>query len=178
MRQDDFEFEPQFKLLIAGNHKPRIKAVDEAIKRRIHLVPFTVTIPAEERDKALLTKLRAEWPRILQWCIDGCLKWQEHSLSPGERIIAATEQYVEAEDILGQWLEECCERSGQAEGRTLFEVYKKWCETQGEQVWTRRSWSNAMIDRGFAQVRTASFRGYAGVRPKPMEHQPQGYDVG
>jgi putative DNA primase/helicase len=53
MREDFFEFIPQFKLIIAGNHKPGLRSVDEAIRRRFHLVPFTVTIPEEERDETL-----------------------------------------------------------------------------------------------------------------------------
>lgn len=180
MRQDDFEFEPQFKLLIAGNHKPMIKAVDEAIKRRIHLVPFTVTIPAEERDKHLLEKLQAEWPQILRWCIDGCLGWQETSLKPPQRVLDATDKYVEAEDILGAWLDDCCDRDPElvADGRILYENYKRWCDAQGESSWARRGWSNAMIDRGYDQVRTKDFRGFRGVKPK-LGPAPAdtGYDV-
>jgi putative DNA primase/helicase len=53
MRQDFFEFTPIFKLVVAGNHKPGLRSVDEAIRRRFHLVPFTVTIPVEERDETL-----------------------------------------------------------------------------------------------------------------------------
>ncbi len=52
MRQDFFEFTPQFKLLIAGNHRPSLRSVDEAIRRRFHLIPFQVTIPPEERTAA------------------------------------------------------------------------------------------------------------------------------
>ena len=65
MRQDFFEFEPQMKLFIFGNHKPGIASVDEAIRRRLHLIPFTVTIPANERDQELPERLKAEWPGIL-----------------------------------------------------------------------------------------------------------------
>jgi len=75
MRQDFFEFTPQFKLFIAGNHRPGLRSVDEAIRRRFHLVPFAVTIPAEERDGELTEKLKAEWPGILAWIVAGCLKW-------------------------------------------------------------------------------------------------------
>jgi len=60
MRQDFFEFMPQFKLLIAGNHKPSLSGVDQAMRRRLHLVPFTVTIPANEVDPHLAAKLRIE----------------------------------------------------------------------------------------------------------------------
>ena len=76
MRQDFFEYRPQFKLVIAGNHKPGLRSVDEAIRRRFHLIPFNVTIPEGERDLELAEKLRAEWPGILAWMIEGCLDWQ------------------------------------------------------------------------------------------------------
>jgi putative DNA primase/helicase len=45
MRQDFFEYSPQFKPVIVGNHKPAIRNIDEAMKRRMHMIPFTVTIP-------------------------------------------------------------------------------------------------------------------------------------
>lgn len=90
MRQDFFGFTPQFKLVIAGNHKPGLKSVDEAIRRRFHLVPFTVTIPENKRDLELGERLKVEWPGILQWMIDGCLAWQEQGLAPPEAVTAAT----------------------------------------------------------------------------------------
>src|ERR1043166_4297178 len=76
MRQDFFEFTPQFKLVIAGNHKPGLRGVDEAMRRRLNLVPFTTTIPKPDRDTELFEKLRPEWPAILHWMIDGGLAWQ------------------------------------------------------------------------------------------------------
>jgi putative DNA primase/helicase len=100
MRQDFFEFTPQFKLLIAGNHKPGLRSVDEAIRRRFYLIPFTVTIPPEERDADLLEKLKMEWPGILHWMIEGCLQWQLHGLAPPAVVTAATGAYLEAEDAI------------------------------------------------------------------------------
>ena len=85
MRQDFFTYQPQFKLVVVGNHKPSLSSVDEAIRRRIHLIPFTVTIPPAERDHDLADKLRAEWGGILQWAIDGCLEWQRLGLDPARR---------------------------------------------------------------------------------------------
>jgi putative DNA primase/helicase len=71
MRQDFFEYTPQFKLLIAGNHKPGLRSVDEAIRRRFHLIPFTVKIPPAERDLHLAEKLKAEGAGILSWMVEG-----------------------------------------------------------------------------------------------------------
>jgi putative DNA primase/helicase len=90
MRQDFFEYTPQFKLIIAGNHKPGLKSVDEAIRRRFNLIPFTVTIPPDERDGALPEKLKAELPGIMQWMINGCVDWQERTLAPPEVVATAT----------------------------------------------------------------------------------------
>jgi putative DNA primase/helicase len=61
MRQDFFSFTPTFKLMIAGNHQPRLRAVNEAIRRRFQMVPFAVTIPPEKRDKDLADRLKSEW---------------------------------------------------------------------------------------------------------------------
>jgi putative DNA primase/helicase len=72
MRQDFFEVIPQFKLMISGNHKPQLRSVNEAIRRRMNLLPFAVTIPEQERDKDLTDKLEKEWPGILAWMIKGC----------------------------------------------------------------------------------------------------------
>ena len=64
-------------MIVAGNHKPALRNVDEAIRRRLHLIPFTVTIPEDERDETLPVALKEEWAGILQWAIEGCLDWQE-----------------------------------------------------------------------------------------------------
>jgi len=68
------------------------------IRRRLHLVPFTVTIPANERDNDLPDKLKAEWPGILRWFINGCLMWQREGLNPPHVVKSATETYFEEQD--------------------------------------------------------------------------------
>jgi putative DNA primase/helicase len=97
MRQDFFEYRPAFKLIIAGNHKPSLRSVDEAIRRRFHLIPFAVTIPPKERVADLAEKLRDEWPGILAWLIEGCLEWQTEGLRPPNAVLEATEAYLSAE---------------------------------------------------------------------------------
>lgn len=179
MRHDDFEFTPTFKLLIAANHKPMLRSVDEAIKSRIHLVPFKLTIPPEERDKDLLQKLEAEWPQILAWILEGCAEWQARGLQVPQEIHDATEQYVESEDVLGQWLEECCERKGRMESAIGYKNHAAWCEKQGERVPSRRAWSNTMVERGFEPCKgTGGARMLEGVALKLSETAQQGYDPG
>jgi len=112
MRQDFFDFKPKFKLFITGNHKPHLENVDEAIRRRMLLVPFTVQIPVEERDPQLADKLMAEGPAILRWCTDGCAEWQHHGLMPPAVVTEATDAYFDDQDTIGQWLDDCTDDGG------------------------------------------------------------------
>ena len=110
MRQDFFTYQPSFKLIVAGNHRPSLRNVDEAIRRRFNLVPFTITIPLAERDPDLAEKLKEEWPGILAWAIEGCLEWQRIGLAPPSAVTKATEDYLTEEDAVGRFISECCER--------------------------------------------------------------------
>jgi putative DNA primase/helicase len=165
MRQDFFEFVPQFKLVIAGNHKPGLRSVDEAIRRRFHLIPFAVTIPPEERDKDLTEKLKAEWPGILAWMIEGCLAWQVCGLNPPEAVQAATAAYLEAEDAFTAWIDEACECDAGAweSSADLFGSWKLWAEKTGEHPGTQKRFAQMLEARGFEPCRKAKGRGFMGL---------------
>ena len=167
MRQDFFEFFPQFKLFVAGNHKPAIRNIDEAMKRRLHLIPFTITVPPERRDKNLQQKLLAERDGILAWAVQGCLDWQRHGrLKPPQRVVDATEEYFEAEDALGRWLDERCVRETCAKSLTaeLFNDWKQWAEAAGEFVGAQRRFSDQLITRGLEKWRNGmGVRGCQGI---------------
>lgn len=168
MRQDYFEYMPQFKLVIAGNHKPGLRSVDEAIRRRFHLIPFTVTIPEEERDETLTDRLKDEWPGVLQWMIDGCIEWQERGLRPPEAVRAATETYLAAQDAVSAWAEECCEPDpdGFETQKDLFGSWSKWAAANGEFVGTRPRFNDALAMRGFQEHRRKYGRGFLGFKLK------------
>jgi putative DNA primase/helicase len=155
MRQDFFTFFPQFKLIIAGNHKPGLRNVDEAIRRRFNLIPFDVKIPAGERDPELPEKLKAEWPGILQWAIEGCLAWQRAGLKRPDIVSAATEDYFEAEDAVGQWLKECCVVSPRSTvGSTvLFKSWSAWAAQAGERPGSQKAFTQTLAARGFQSDR-------------------------
>jgi putative DNA primase/helicase len=169
MRQDYFEYTPQFKLIIAGNHKPSLRNVDEAIRRRFHLVPFTVTIPAAERDPNLKDKLRAEWPAILSWMLAGCREWQRIGLAPPKAVTEATAAYLEAEDAMAGWLTERCltEPEAWASSTDLFQDWKRWAERAGEPARTQKRFVQDLETRGFQPERHRTGRGFQGLRLVP-----------
>jgi len=168
MRMDFFEFTPQFKLLIAGNHRPGVRSVDEAMRRRLHLVPFGVTIPKEERDPGLADRLREEWPGILSWAIEGCLEWQGRGLAPPPAVTSATADYLDAEDSFATWLDECCslDRAAQTAVGLLYESWSSWADGAGERPGSRKRFSQTLEARGFSPVR-GDHRGFRGIKLKP-----------
>jgi P4 family phage/plasmid primase-like protien len=165
MRQDFFEFTPQFKLIVAGNHKPAIRNIDEAMRRRFHMVPFTVTIPPAQRDKTLTDRLLAERDGILAWAVEGCLEWQRVGLKPPPAVSAATNEYFEAEDALGRWLDEACERAPNLSetSATLYAAWKAWAEANGEFVGSIKRFSESLSSRGFEPYRDRRARGFRGL---------------
>ena len=130
MRAEFFEFDPEFKIWLATNHKPTIRGTDYAIWRRIRLIPFTVTIPEAEQDAALLDKLTAELPGILAWAVRGCLDWQTNGLGAPSEVTSATQEYRDEMDVLGEFLTDCCvlAPTRTARAKDLYAAYQKWCE--------------------------------------------------
>ena len=168
MRQDFFDYVPQFKLVISGNHKPNLRSVDEAIRRRLHLIPFAVTIPPEKRDPKLSEKLKEEWPGILQWAIEGCLEWQQIGLAPPECVRAATEEYLDAENTIEHWISERCEVGNQhvAGAGDLFQSFGRWCQQEGEHEGSHKHFSQALIAHGFKKTKEGGRRVFIGIRVK------------
>jgi putative DNA primase/helicase len=165
MRQDFFEYTPQFKLLVAGNHKPGLRTVDEAMRRRFNLLPFTVTIPPNERDGELGEKLKAEWSGILRWAIEGCLAWRREGLNPPAVVTAATERYFVEEDAFARWIEDRTERKdGFFESSSaLWEDWKEWTDSTGEFAGKQKQFSLTLEARGYCKDRNNKARGFKGI---------------
>ncbi|WP_168175042.1 phage/plasmid primase, P4 family [Polaromonas sp. C04] len=156
MRQDFFEYTPQFTLLIAGNHQPTFRSIDEAIRRRVLLVPFNVTIPQEKRDPQLSEKLKAEGPAILRWCIDGAVAWYREGLKPPASVEAASADYLDGEDLVGEFLDECTVgmHGGSVQTHDLYQRFRSWCGMRGmHSPWSQRAMTLALKERGLPVTR-------------------------
>lgn len=137
MRENNFTFEPQFTLVIVGNYKPALDSVDEAMRRRVNIIPFEHK--PEKPDLDLQDKLKGEWPVILQWMIEGSLDWQANGMQRAKLVESRTEQYFYDEDSIQHWLDEACEQS---EGVTLrlgvvFDSWRAFCKRN--EVWAGNS---------------------------------------
>ena len=164
MRMNSFEFEPVCKLMVLANDAPRLSAVDEAIRRRLVLLPFTRT-PLNP-DETLKAKLHDEGPEILAWMIEGAREYMTDGLGPIPKTSkAASDEYLEGEDVFGQYLEDTCElspslRMSNARLRSSFET---WANEQGIKAWSIKAIVKELRKRGFEIYRTGSERGVEGL---------------
>jgi putative DNA primase/helicase len=162
---EHFEFDPQFKIFLATNHRPAIRGNDKGIWRRIRLVPFSTTIPDDQQDKELPEKLRAELPGVLAWTVRGCLEWQEQGLGTPPEVNAATESYRQDMDVLGTFIaERCLQRPGvKAPTGALYRAYVGWCDETGEKHLSQQEFGLRLEERGFARDRSARTRYRLGI---------------
>jgi putative DNA primase/helicase len=160
MREDFWEFAPTHKLWLAANHKPTIRGTDYGIWRRVKLIPFTVTIPPERRDKTLPEQLAAERSGILNWALAGCAEWQKRGLADPPEVTAATDQYRQEQDVLGAFLDECCvvAANAQAPAGELYAAYRQWCEANGEDSVNQRNFGTRLTERGIGRTRRGDGR--------------------
>lgn len=165
MRQDHFEFRPHFKLIVAGNHRPELHNVGEAMRRRLHVIPFDVTIAPDRRDPRLSEKLLVERDGILGWMIAGCADWLRIGLAPPRAVVAAAEDYFASEDMIGQWIEEACQTGPacRASSAALFRSWSAWADAAGAPGGSQRSLGEALRSRGFKSERTNRSRNWRGI---------------
>jgi len=157
MHHDFFEFDPSHTILLAANHKPVIHGGDYAIWRRIRLVPFTVTIPAEEQDPHLGAKLAREAQGILAWAVRGCLDWQLAGLRDPGVVTRATDAYRDEMDVLGAFLDAHCvvQKAAEVTADALYQRYRSWAETAGERPVSKKALGMRLEERGFHGGKTA-----------------------
>lgn len=171
-----FNFLPQFKLCLVGNHAPRLKGRTPAMERRLRVVPFNQA-PANP-DKELKDKLRAEYPAILRWMLDGCADWQKKRLGTADAIKQATSTYFEAQDSFGRWLEErCIKDSSLSEPPSkVLADFTAWLRENGEPPVTSAEFRE-MMDREKG-VRHATNGGKRWFRGIGLKAQPNQRDTG
>jgi putative DNA primase/helicase len=167
MRADFFTFDPRFKLFLAGNFRPVLRSPDEAMRRRMRVIPF-VRRPARI-DKGFIDKLKAEAPSILTWMIAGAVMWWKEGLDPPASVTEATNEYFAGEDTVGRWIEERCSIAPTAQALTaaLLSDFKSWAATTGEFAgFSERVFAQKLETRGYARWRDgAGRRGFKGIEP-------------
>ena len=161
-----FTFDPTHSIWLASNHKPLVRGTDEGLWRRLMLIPFTVTIPEDERDGDIAEKLRAEYPGILRWLVAGCLAWQRDGLQPPDAVRAAVAEYRTDMDILGEFLEDhtISDPTAFTASADIYERYKGWCLSKGLRPSAQGTLTRRLKERGFECKPRNNVRGVHGLK--------------
>lgn len=157
MRQDEFEYSPKFKLWVVGNHKPELGSVNEAMRRRMNIIPFNRK--PERPDPDLFERLKPEWPGILHWMILGCLEWQSEGLTRPQVICAETDEYFGEQDTFGQWLSECCRVDSKDPhcwdvALDLYQSWKAFAEARNATAGSAKAFAEQLKGQGFGADRS------------------------
>ena len=173
LHREFFEFMPSFKIWLATNHKPNVRG-DQAIWRRLKLIPFDYSISKERQKKRheVMAMFQAELPGILNWAIEGCLEWQRDGLGVPEEVLAATREYEAEQDTFAMFLEERCVRTPNARvlSLKLYQDYKSWAEQYGETPVSHKAFASMMSERNFKRTKTMKGALYAGVGIRLEDH--------
>ncbi|HDU1265767.1 TPA: DNA primase, partial [Listeria monocytogenes] len=163
--KDEFEFTPEFKIWMATNHKPIIRGRDDGIWRRLHLIPFTVKIPNHKVDKNLKYKLKGELTGILNWAVEGCLKWQREGLKLPTAVERASNEYKSEMDVITAFIEDCCETDleSKIKSKTLYDTYREWAKDNGQYVMSSTKFGREMGLK-FEKKKSGSVRLYQGIK--------------
>ena len=157
MRGEWFTFQPKFKIWLSVNHWPKIRDNSNGMWRRIRVLEFERTFSGENRDNDLPEKLKEEYPGILNWAIQGSLRWQREWLKEPVKVIEATDAYRTEMDVVSQFLADCVIKDDglQVASCALFEAYLKWCDQNNEFKMTHTMFGRKLNELGFEKKRLA-----------------------
>lgn len=163
---EEFPLIPQFKLWIGTNEKPKVKGTNLGIWRRVRLIPFHYTFKDEEKDPDFYEKfIEPELPAILNWAVEGCLKWQKEGIEIPQKVMMAVEEYQTEMDSIGRFIEECCIVGEDyiAKGSLLYNEYVKWCTENREHELTNVKFAQKLKEKGYTKTRLNSGVQYIGI---------------
>jgi putative DNA primase/helicase len=126
-----------------------------------------VIVKDEDQDKELQNKLKQEFSGILNWAIEGCLKWQEEGLKEPKKIVDAIAEYKSEMDRVNSWMEDCCIMSSQhcsTKASELYKSYKNWADNNGEWHMNQRILGTKLAERGFQKKRESRGWVYRGIK--------------
>lgn len=153
LHENSFQFQPEFKIFIDTNYRPRV--TDETLfsSGRVHVLPFERHFSADEQEKDLPEKLAAEKSGILNWLLEGLRMYKEAGrLEPCSESLKATEEYREDSDKIGQFWTECMEESKEnCKGGAVYRQFCDWCEESNLHPQTKGLFFDDLRKRGYMQ---------------------------
>lgn len=165
LHENPVSFAPSHTLFLQTNRKPQAPADDDALWERVKVIEFKVRFVDEPnasderpRDPELEPALLAETSGILAWLVRGHLEYLKNGLQTPQSVKLARDDYRKGESI-EPFLEACCDESEhmQADGSSLYEAYKHWCQRGGMREKTPH-WFGKQLVKKYERGRTSTGR--------------------
>jgi putative DNA primase/helicase len=130
-----FNFTATHKIVVLANDNPVLE-LDDAMKQRVHVVPFNQKFRGAAREEKGLRDWFAQpeqLPGIFAWVLQGCLSYQKEGLKPPKSVTTTTEKYFQDADLFEQFLQDrTVEGPGMEEAtEVLFQEWAQYCELRG-----------------------------------------------
>lgn len=158
LHKDFFEVDPQFKIVLSGNHKPRIDDDSDGIWRRVLLVPWNIQIPKQDVDRLLPQKLRAEAEGVFAWMVEGAVEYLNSGLDIPQSVRAASDDYRQESDAIGTFIRLACHVTGHPSDHEkpldLFSAFERFADAEGVFKFNRST-----FEKRFAKAADRSFEG-------------------
>lgn len=156
--ESSFTFTPNIKLFFATNRLPKFDGVDQAIRRRLILIPFNTYVKPQDRDPSLAARIIAsELPYIASWALQGAQRLIQrnyqfdlptsslHLLKEFEQEQSSTIEFMEENFNLNATAPLQQDESFPAQ--KLYEAYREFCKDSGRSPKSRIVFYRELKDR-------------------------------
>jgi len=170
--KDVIEFRNQATIWAAMNHLPEVDASDEAMWRRIKLIPFNRVFSPEEQDVNLPQKLAEEHEGILAWMVQGLQMYRNAGLQEPPAVKEATSSYRDEMDSAKRFFDTQAifAQSERTPVKDVRETYREWCREENLKPLAASQFNKALEDKGCRQSKSGSTRYWTGIKLRdPLE---------
>jgi len=94
--------------------------------RRVKVIPLPRSFLGSDRDNELEAKLAAELPGILNWLIEGAVRYTTGGLGACAKVAEATKKLRNAADTVRAWLNSACTKDPDGPLQPAKETYEKY----------------------------------------------------
>lgn len=142
-------------IMANANRMPSLGDTSHALARRMLIIPFEVTIRAEEQNKELATQIMEEMPGVFNWVMQGFarLKRNQFQLQIPQAVKNVVAKYFRDNNQIMQWMEDNNwsvtpikdNDTPLFRSKTeMYILYREWCLKNGEALPTKKQFASQM----------------------------------
>ncbi|MBF0234728.1 MAG: hypothetical protein HQK65_17050 [Desulfamplus sp.] len=167
LRENYFQYTPKLTLFMGVNHLPIVSG-DDAIFRRIRVIPFNAKFEGEKLNRDLEVELLKDREAIFAWVVEGAVKWHLEGLGTCDAVDRAILSYRNESNIINEFFNETIvEKEGERIPKgVLYDMYKIWADKNVDYTMSKNGFGSFMKRRGVEEGKSGSTRLWKGITLK------------